>query len=134
MKRFFSKTSDAIRFVYNKTHWFTDHEAWVVFRFFAFLEGGSWALLIFGIIYRNLGLPEGPSVVSFAGHIHGMVMAVYYIIVLVTARSMKWGGWHVLTALAAGIPPFGTIIFEQFMAYRRKKYPVKVAPPAEAID
>lgn len=132
MKKLLLKIKNGVVFVYNKTHWFTDSEAWAVFRFFAILEGVGWTLLIFGIIYRNLGLPEGPSVVSFAGHTHGMIMAVFYIIVLVTARSMKWGIWRVLTALASGIPPYGTIMFEQAMAWHRKKKPVFIEPPVEA--
>lgn len=134
MKRIATILSQSIASVYHKTHWFTDKEAWDVFRFFAFAEVVGWSMLIFGIVYRNLGLPEGPSVVSFAGHTHGMIMACYYVIVLVTARSMQWGLWRIVTALAAGIPPYGTVVFERCMAWHRKRKPVYVVPPAGIDD
>jgi len=120
--------------VYNKTHWFTDAEAWGIFRFFAIGEAATWALLISAIIYRRLGLPEAPSVISFAGHIHGMMMVFYCIIIVVVARSMQWGIVRMVMAVAAGVPPFGSIIFEQLMARYRKKRPVYVAPPVGAED
>ncbi|MGH7217852.1 MAG: DUF3817 domain-containing protein [Candidatus Microsaccharimonas sp.] len=134
MKEIAKIVARPIVFVYHKTHWFTDKEAWDVFRFFAFAEVVGWSMLIFGIVYRNLGLPEGPSVVSFAGHTHGMIMACYYVIVLVTARSMEWGPWRVIAALIAGIPPYGTVVFERIMAHHRKAHPLQVAPPQGLED
>jgi integral membrane protein len=115
--------------LYNKTHWFTDQEAWGVFRFFAILETIGWTLLIFAIVYRRLGLPEADSVVSFAGHLHGMGFVLYFIFVLLVARSMEWGIWRIGIAVVAGIPPYGSIIFEQLMSRHRKKQPVYVEPP-----
>lgn len=134
MKTLAATLARPIIFVYHKTHWFTDKEAWDVFRFFAMAEVVGWSMLIFGIIYRNMGLPEGASVVSFAGHTHGMIMACYYAITLVTARSMEWGAWRVLGALLAGIPPYGTVVFERLMSWHRKKHPVSVEPPANLED
>ncbi len=118
-----------ILWVYHKTHWFTDAEAWAVFRFFAIGETITWTLLISGIIYRRLELPEAASVVSFAGHIHGIMMVLYCIIIVVVARSMRWGIIRMVLAVGAGVPPFGSLVFEKIMAYRRKKYPVYVQPP-----
>lgn len=134
MKSFALTLAKPFVFVYNKTHWFTDKEAWDVFRFFAFAEAIGWTSLILAIVYRSLGLPEAPSVVSFAGHIHGMLFAVYFIIVIVVARSMEWGFWRVAGALIAGMPPYGSIIFEQWMAWHRKKYPANVTPPRNLED
>jgi integral membrane protein len=120
--------------VYHKTHWFTDKEAWDVFRFFAFAEGIGWSLLIGALVYRALGGPEAPSVIAFCGSTHGMIMACYYVIVLVTARSMEWGPRRILVALVAGIPPYGTVVFEQFMARVRKKNPLVIEPPKDLDD
>lgn len=115
--------------LYDKTHWFTDEEAWGVFRFFAILETVGWSLLIFAIVYRRLGLPEADSVVSFAGHLHGMGFVLYFIFALLVARSMEWGIWRIVIAVVAGMPPYGSIIFEQLMGRYRKKQPVYVEPP-----
>jgi len=129
MKSLMQTLGRYVVFVYNKTHWFTDKEAWGIFRFFAILEAVGWTLLISAIIYRRLGLPEADSVISFAGHLHGLGFALYFIFVLLTARSMGWGLWKIGFAIVAGMPPYGSIIFEQYMARRRKLQPVYVEPP-----
>jgi integral membrane protein len=114
---------------YNKTHWFTDAEAWGIYRFFAILEAVGWTLLILAIAYRYTGWPHADSVVSFAGHIHGIGFGLYFIFTLLVARSMEWGIWRVGTAIVAGMPPYGSLIFEQIMAWHRKKVPPTVKPP-----
>lgn len=116
-------------FAYNKTHLFTDKEAWGVFRFWAVLEAVTWTMLIGAIIYRWLGLPEAPSVISFAGHLHGIAFMFYFLFVLLLARSMGWRFFRVGSAILAGMPPYGTIVFEKTMAYHRKKRPVYIEPP-----
>lgn len=134
MKAFMSVLASPFVWLYNKTHWFTDEEAWGVFRFFAILEAVGWTLLIVAIIYRSLGLPEAPSVVSFAGHLHGIGFALYFLFVFLTARSMGWGVGRIGVAVVAGMPPYGSILFEQIMARQRKKQPVYVAPPIGLED
>ena len=119
-----------VGFIYNKTHWFTDKEAWAIFRFFAILEAIGWSMLIGAIMYRSFGLPEYESVISVAGRMHGLFFSLYFLFVLLTARSMKWGFWRVLVALIAGMPPYTSLVFEQIMAYDRRKRPVHVEPPA----
>lgn len=114
---------------YNKTHWFSDAEAWGVYRFFALAETAGWTLLISSIIYRRLGLPEAASVVSFAGHIHGMIFLCYFIIVFLVARSMQWRMLKISAAVIAGMPPFGSLVFQQIVSYQRKKSPIYVEPP-----
>jgi len=130
MRTIIATLARPIIFLYHKTHWFTDAEAWAVFRFFAIGEAVTWLMLISAIVYRRIGLPEAPSVVSFAGHVHGLMMMVYCLIIVLVARSMEWRFGRMCLAVAAGIPPFGTIIFEQIVAWRRKHRPVYVAPPA----
>lgn len=121
-------------FAYNKTHWFTDKEAWGIYRFFAIGEAVGWTLLIGAIIYRRVGLPEAASVVSFAGHIHGMLFLLYFLMTLLVARSMGWGIKRVGLSIIAGMPPYGSVIFEQLMAKYRKKRPSFVAPPRGIED
>lgn len=120
-----------IVWAYDRTHWFTDKEAWWIYRLGAFLEAIGWTLLISAIIYRRFDLPEYESFISVAGRLHGMFFVAYFASVIATARSMQWGIWRVLAALAAGVPPFTSLIFEQIMSWHRKKRPVYVAPPKD---
>lgn len=129
MKEIMVLIGEKIVWVYNKTHWFTDKEAWWIYRLGAVLEAIGWTLLISAIIYRHLDLPQAPSVITVAGRIHGMFFVCYFGAVLVSARSMGWGLWRIGFALAAGIPPYTGIIFEQIMAFHRKRRPVYVEPP-----
>ena len=115
--------------VYHKTHWFTDKEAWMLFRLFAFVETIGWTLLISAIIYRGFDLPGYAIAISIAGMLHGLFFSLYFLFVFLTARSMQWGFWRVTAALIAGMPPYTSFIFEKIMAYHRKKQPVYVEPP-----
>lgn len=129
MKSLMNTVRQSLVFLYDKTHWFTDKEAWGIFRFFAILEAVGWTLLISAIVYRRLGLPEADSVISFAGHLHGLGFVLYFLFAFLTARSMGWGIWQIGIAVVAGMPPYGSIVFEQLMARRRKTQPVYVEPP-----
>jgi len=129
MKSLMQTIGRYIMFVYNKTHLFTDKEAWGVFRFWSIMEAVTWTMLISAIIYRRLGLPEAASVVSFAGHLHGIAFMFYFFFVLLLARSMEWRLLRVGSAIVAGMPPYGTLVFEKAMGYYRKKKPVFVEPP-----
>jgi len=134
MKKAMATFARPIIWMYHKTHWFTDREAWGVYRFFAMCEAVGWTLLISAIIYRSLGLPQAPSVISFAGHLHGMLFGFYFLMVLLLARSMEWGVVRIGLALIAGMPPYAALVFERMMAIHRKKYPTYVAPPIGIED
>lgn len=116
-------------YMYHNSHWFTDKEAWALFRLFAILETVGWTMLIAAIIYRKFDLPLDDTFVSIAGRLHGVFFVLYFVIVFVVARSMMWGVWRVALALVAGMPPYTALLFEQAMAYHRKKYPKTVEPP-----
>lgn len=121
--------SRGVSFVYNKTQWFTDQDAWAMYRLFAICEAVGWTLLIGAIIYRKFDLPYDDLMVSIAGRIHGVFFALYFVFVLITVRSMMWGFWRTVGALVAGMPPYTSLAYEKIMAYHRKKYPKVVAPP-----
>ena len=114
---------------YNKTHWFTDREAWGVYRFAAYVEAGFWLYFILSLIYGALGLPLGEEVVRYGRSLLGTAYGVYVIFVLVAARSMEWGLGRIVVAILAGTPPFGSIVFERVVGAQRKKNPSQVAPP-----
>lgn len=131
MKEITQTTWQGILWVYNQMHWFTDKEAWWIYRLGCFLEAIGWSLLIGAIMYRRFDLPLDDAFISVAGRIHGMFFVAYFAAVLATFRSMGWGFWRLGLALAAGVPPFTSLLFEQIMAWHRKKYPVHVAPPKD---
>ena len=129
MKKWLHTLGGYIVWAYNKTHWFTDKEAWWIFRLGAFMEATGWTLLISAIVYRSFDLPQYESFISVAGRIHGIFFVAYFASVIATARSMQWGIWRVGAALALGVPPFTSLVFEQVMSWHRKKHPVFVEPP-----
>lgn len=129
MNEFMATVRRATIALYNQTHWFTDKEAWWIFRLGAFMEATGWTLLISAIIYRSFDLPLDDTFITIAGRIHGIFFVCYFAGVLATARSMGWGFWRFMTALVVGVPPFTSLVFEQVMAWHRKKHPVVVAPP-----
>jgi len=131
MKELLVKIGGYIVWGYNQTHWFTDKEAWFIYRLGAFMEATGWTLLISAIIYRHLGLPEYESFISVAGRIHGIFFVAYFASVIATARSMQWGIWRVGAALALGVPPYTSLVFEQVMSWHRKHRPVYVTPPQD---
>ncbi len=123
------KVQSAAIYVYNKTHWFTDKEAWTMFRLFAFAESIGWTMLIGAIVYKAFNLPMHDLAISVAGRIHGTFFIFYFIIVLISARSMGWGIWRLLGGLFAGMPPYTSLLFEQIMARHRRNHPVYIEPP-----
>lgn len=126
----YTKACDGASFVYDKTHWFTDKEGWAIYRLAAFGETVGWSMLIGAIIYRSFDLPGYEIAIGLAGRFHGILFVLYFIGVLIAARSMGWGLLKITGALLAGIPPYTALVYEQLMAYVRKTKPVYVAPPA----
>ena len=114
---------------YHKMHWFSDADAWMLFRLAAFTEAIGWTLLISSIISRRLGMPGADIFVSIAGTLHGVFFLCFIAILLATARSMEWGIWRILSGLAAGNIPYASVAFERAMAWHRRKYPVVVSSP-----
>lgn len=115
--------------MYDKTHWFSDEDAWKLFRLAAFTEAVGWTLLISAIVSRKVGMPHADIAVSIAGTLHGTFFLVFFVMLLVTARSMAWGKWRLAAGLVAGNIPYGSVVFERIMRWHRQKYPVAVAGP-----
>lgn len=112
-------------------HWFSDKDAWMLYRLGAFGEVVGWSLLISAIVYRKFGFVGSDIVVSICGTLHGVLFLLYFAFTVSTARSMAWGPWRVIGALVAGNLPYIALIYERIIAYHRKKYPVYVDPPRD---
>lgn len=99
---------------------FTDKEAWFLFKVAAFLETIGWTLLIIGILFSYNHWVGYDFILPIAGSIHGIFYLIYIFIVFFGHRSMKWGIWRFLFAEAISTVPFGALIFEQWVARRRR--------------
>lgn len=110
-------------------HWFSDEDAWKIFRLAALTEAFTWTALIAAIIIRNNDLWGGEIAVSIAGTVHGSMLLVYITLVCVLARSMEWGWVRIMMSLIAGNIPLATIPLEKMLAKYRRRYPVKIPAP-----
>lgn len=106
------------RFEQNKT--FDEADAWMLFRMAAFAEAIGWTLLIAGILCERVWLPGNHAPVAVAGRIHGMVFIAYAAAAAGLYPNLRWSRWRALAAVFASVPPFGSLIFEQWASYIRR--------------
>lgn len=100
---------------------FTEQEAWSLFRLAALSEAFGWTLLISGILVEHFKLPLHRYAVPIAGQIHGLIFLAYFGILLATYTSLGWPRLKFVFAAAAGVPPYGTLVFELWAAHQRRK-------------
>lgn len=99
---------------------FTDKEAWGLFRVAAFAETFGWACLIFAIIVTKMNWPYSHAYIPVGGSIHGIFYLFYLFIVIFAHRAMKWSVWRFVFAQVISVVPFGALVFEMWVAHRRK--------------
>jgi integral membrane protein len=99
---------------------FTDAEAWLLFRVAAYAEAVGWTLLIAGILIKHYLTPGNDTAVLIAGQIHGMLFFGYLAAALGLYPSLGWSRFGALIALAASVPPYGTLLVEFWAAHIRK--------------
>ncbi|WP_309113905.1 DUF3817 domain-containing protein [Saccharothrix sp.] len=87
------------------------------FRLFALAEAVSWAGLLIGMFFKYV-VVENEVGVKIFGPIHGVVFVGYVLVTLMLAH--RWNKATTIWALVAGIPPFGTVIFERWAAKNGK--------------
>jgi len=83
------------------------------FRLAAFAEAITWALLLLGMFFKYV-VVKNPIGVQIFGPIHGAVFVLYVLATLLVIRPLRWGWIVSLSALAASVPPFFTVLFEQW--------------------
>jgi len=57
--------------------------------------------------------------VLLAGQTHGMLFLGYCVAALGLYPSLGWSRWRGIIALAFSVPPYGTIVYEQWASAKR---------------
>jgi len=83
------------------------------FRVVSVAEALSWLGLLTGMFFKYV-VDAGEQGVHVFGPIHGTVFLTYLVVTLLTWRSQRWSLPVAVVALAASIPPFCTVLFEQW--------------------
>jgi len=99
---------------------FTDQEAWNIFKIAAISEAVGWTILIFGILFKHFVTPFNNIPVLIAGKIHGTIFLIYLVAVIITYSSLHWSRKRTIVAALASVPPYGSLAFEQWAAYKRR--------------
>ena len=105
------------RFEHNET--FTENEAWGLFRIAAIGEACGWTILITGIVLKQLLKNNDP--VLIAGQIHGLLFICYAVASVGLYPNLRWSRFKSIVALMASVPPYGSLLFEQWASYERDK-------------
>jgi integral membrane protein len=104
---------------FETTRTFTEAEAWLLFRIAAITEACGWTLLIAGIITSRYITPHNSTALILAGRTHGMLFLLYLIAAFGLYPSLGWSRWRAIFALAFSVPPYGTLVFEQWVSAKR---------------
>lgn len=97
----------------------------MLFRLAAFAEAIGWTLLIAGILISHYLTPGNHVAVLVAGNIHGTIYLCYFAAPLVLYPSLGWSRGKAISAILSGIPPYGSLMFEQWAAHRRRAHGFK---------
>ena len=98
---------------------FTEEESWMLFKLAAIAEAVGWTLLLLGIYLSRFIFPGNQIPVQFAGHVHGILFLLYALAALGLYPTMHASRRFAFVALLASVPPYGSILFEQWAVRRR---------------
>jgi len=113
MRNLYAKRVESAQF-------FTDTEAWNLFRLAAFGEAFGWTLLISSLVFKHYVTPGNNIPIDIAGQIHGTIFLIYIAAVVVLHPSLHWSPKRTLIAGLVSVPPYGTLVFEQWVAHKRR--------------
>jgi integral membrane protein len=99
---------------------FSEPEAWFLFKSAALAEAVGWTLLIAGVIINHYKWIGYKVAIPIAGRMHGTFFLMYFAILAVTYTSLNWSRKKFIIAIMAGVPPYGTLIFEQITSFNRR--------------
>ena len=85
----------------------------------AVLEALTWLGLLVGMWFKWVAGTTEAGVHLF-GPLHGGAFVLYVLTALVASRVLRWSGGVTLLALAASVPPLGTLVFELWLTRSRR--------------
>lgn len=88
-------------------------------------EAGGWTLLIIGILCKRFLTPGNNLPVLLAGQVHGMLFLIYLAAAAGLYPSLRWSRWRAILAILASVPPYGSLVFEQWAARQRRQTNLK---------
>jgi len=100
---------------FENTKVFTPKEAWKIYRIIAFSEAIGWSVLITGILLSYFKIVSSKVALPIAGQIHGTIFIAYFLILIFVYPSLKWSRTLFLLGIIAGIPPYGSLVFEHWV-------------------
>jgi integral membrane protein len=86
----------------------------IVFRVVAIIEALTWIGLLGGMYVKYLGSGSEAGVHLF-GPLHGGAFVLYVVVTLAAALHLRWNLWATLVALAASVPPLGTLVADWWL-------------------
>lgn len=99
---------------------FTEADSWMLFRLAAIGEACGWTLLIAGIACERYILPGNDIAVLIAGKVHGMLFLLYALAAVGLYPTLRWSRRRAFIALLASVPPYGSLLFEQWAHHMRR--------------
>jgi integral membrane protein len=93
------------------------------FRAVAIAEAVSWAGLLAGMAMKY-GPPDNEVGVQIFGPIHGALFLIYVVVAFITWPIVRWSTPVGVVAILAGLPPFGTVVFERWATRTGRLVPV----------
>lgn len=84
-----------------------------VFRVIAAVEAVTWGGLLIGMLFKYVVVFNEIGVQIF-GSLHGAAFVAYGAVSLIAWHRHRWSLWTGALALAASVPPFGTVVFERW--------------------
>lgn len=104
---------------------FNESEAWTLFKLAAIGEAIGWTLLITGLALKRFVVHGNNLPVLLAGRVHGVLFLLYALAGLGLYPNLRWSRRRALVATIASVPPYGSLLFEQWASYRRKNSRLK---------
>jgi len=96
------------------------------FRIAAIAEACGWTILITGILIEKYIIPGNNVSVLLAGRIHGLLFILYALAAIGLYPNLKWSRKKAFIALLASVPPYGSLLFEQWASYIRNNSEIKL--------
>lgn len=106
---------------FEHSYYFTESEAWTIFKMAALAEACGWTLLITGIAIERYILPGSVVPVYIAGRFHGILFFMYALAAIGLYPTLRWSRKRAFVALLASVPPYGSLLFEQWAQYKRHR-------------